>query len=114
YLSASTYIRAFAGYVQEFNRNFLSLPALPARTLPDACTNTNIVVRAIPTEKHGTYFALINVSLKKQQQAVINLPAGGELIRCALNKSTGKKIPAGGGKIMLNFHPCELKALLVK
>ncbi|MGD8238109.1 MAG: hypothetical protein PVH68_06120, partial [Armatimonadota bacterium] len=61
YLSSSSFNRGFPEYVRAFNAAFLALPALPSEIVDDASPDPDIVVRAIATEDHGTYVAIVNV-----------------------------------------------------
>ena len=113
YLSATSWTRGFPEYVRRFNAAFLSLPALPSKMIEGVCKDPEVVVRMIKTEKHGTYFAIINTGLIKKQ-VVIKFPVSGEIISAVSGKKTGKEFPQGGGKLKLSLYPCELKSILIK
>ncbi len=89
YLVGSTFNRGFPQYVRDFNREFLSLPALPSKILPKACKDNAIVVREIATPKNGRYYAIVNTALTPKT-VQIYLP---------------------GKQLRLSFHPCQVRAI---
>jgi hypothetical protein len=66
YLTGRTYVRGFPKYVRNFNTAFLSLPALPSQRLDNVSSDPEVVVRAIKTEKHGTYYAVVNTGMTEK------------------------------------------------
>ncbi len=100
YLSGGNFGRGFPEYVRAFNTAFLSLPALPSRVVPNAASDGEIVVREIPTQGHGTYYALVNTGLKAKSNVTLKLPG-------ALQDAATKRPIAAGAQ---SFYPCELKA----
>ncbi len=107
YLSGGNYSRGFPQYVRSFNANFLALPALPSRVLADAAADPEVVVRAIATERHGTYLAVVNTGSTAKAEVAIKLPAGGQLVAAV----GGQPLPSQGGTVRLALHPCQLLAL---
>ena len=75
YLTGSNYTRGFPGPVVEFNRNFLALPALPSRRLPNACDDLEVTVRAIDCAT-GTYLAIVHTGWREKRDVRLRLPAG--------------------------------------
>ncbi len=110
YLSGGTYARGFPRYVREFNTAFLSLPALPSKLVPNAASDSDVVVRAIATEKHGTYLAVVNTGMTDKSSVTVKLPAKGRVTDAA----TGEAIEANGGTITLSLYPCQLRALRIQ
>lgn len=101
--------RGFPDYVRNFNAAFLSLPALPSEVAANASPDADVVVRAIKTPKHGTYFAVVNTSFVPKE-IVVTLPAAGNTTDAA----TAQPVAADGGKVTLSLYPGQLRALHVK
>ncbi len=110
YLVGSNYGRGFPEYVRDFNTALLSLPALPSEVLDEAASDSDVVVRAIPTPSHGTYLAVVNVGLEAKENVVIRLPASGRVT----DAPSGDVVPADGGKVVLSLDPCQLRALRIQ
>ena len=107
YLMGNNYQRGFPEYVRAFNTAFLALPALPGKRLADASSDKDVVVRAIETPEHGTYLAVVNVSMEGKGGVAIRLPKSGKRTDAA----TGQVLRAADGKITLSFYPGQLRAL---
>jgi hypothetical protein len=105
YLSGGNFGRGFPEYVRAFNTAFLSLPALPSRVVPNAAQDSEIVVREIPSEGHGTWYALINTSMKEKKNVAIKLPGKGQI-----SDATTKKAISTGEQATASFYPYEMKA----
>ena len=110
YLAAAVFTRGFPEHVRRFNAAFLALPALPSTRLPEACADSDVVVRAIETKGHGTYVAVVNGGLAARGDVTVKLPRGGKLTDAA----TGRAIEARDGAVTLSLGPCELRALHVQ
>ncbi|NQT87022.1 hypothetical protein HQ560_09675, partial [bacterium] len=110
YLSGGNFGRGFPKYVREFNAAYLALPALPSQIVKGASSDPAVVVRAIKTEKHGTYLAIVNTALTPRKAVAITLPAKGPVTDAA----TGNALTAADGKLTLPFGPCRLRAIRVK
>lgn len=110
YLRALNFGRGFPLYARNFNTAFVSLPALPSEVVADAASDAQVVVRAIKTDKHGTYFAVVNTSVNPVSGVKIKLPAGGKVMDAA----SGTAIDAAGGSITLDLYPFQLRALHVQ
>jgi hypothetical protein len=110
YLISNTLVRGFPQYVREFNRAFLSLPALPSVAVAGASTDEEVVVREIEAGKHGTYYAVVNTSLHSKNKVQIKLPKNGTIT----NAATGEAMTASDGMIELEFYPGQLVSLHVK
>ena len=76
YLVGANFGRGFPEYVRNFNANYLALPALPSTLVPQATADAEVVVRRIDTDRHGTWIAVINTSLKAKPNVSVSLPAG--------------------------------------
>jgi len=109
YLSSNCFTRNFPKYVRAFNAAFLSLPALPSKVLDGAADAKGVAVRAIETEKHGTYLAVVNTDFEPTS-VTVTLPADGTLT----NAATGEAMTATDGRVELEMHPCQLIALHIQ
>jgi hypothetical protein len=109
-LAAATYNRGFPEAVRRFNAAFLSLPALPSEVLAGAASDDEVIVRAIRTEEHGTWLAVVNVGLRAKDGVRIKLPAAGKVTDAA----TGEALPARDSALVLDFAPCELRAVHIR
>jgi hypothetical protein len=110
YLHGSNYGRGFPQYVREFNAHYLALPALPSERLTDASDDKDIVVRAIRTQHHGTWLAIVNTALTAKPHARIRLPAAG----IARDAVTETPLPVTTGTLELSLHPCQLQSVHLK
>jgi len=108
-LTGNTNNRGFPRYVRRFHAAFLALPALPSKVVPGAALDPEVVVRAIPTEKHGTYVAVVNTGVREKKDVSVTLPVEGTVRDAA----TGKDLTARRGKIVLNLDPAELRSLRI-
>jgi hypothetical protein len=109
YLVGLNFNTGFPEYVRNFNAAFLSLPALPSKVLPGAADDPEVVVRAIPTDGHGTYFAVVNAGLEGKEDVTVELPGEGTVTDAA----TGEVLARRAGMITLSLYPCQLRALRV-
>jgi len=109
YLTSNSLGVGFPKYVRNFNANFLALPALPSKIVPEASSNPAIVVRAIETPEHGTWYALVNTSINPAKDVTIRIP-GSNPVESAL---TGERLSANGA-VRDSFYPFELKAWRVR
>lgn len=107
YLIGSNFGRGFPQYVREFNANFLALPALASERLPQASADAEVVVRAIRTPKHGTYYAIVNTGWVAKKSVALQLTKTGKLAELV----SGRTLAARTGKVLLDLHPFELRAL---
>ncbi len=73
YLLGNNMQRGFPMYVRAFNRAFLALPALPSKKLENATSNSEVVVREIKTDAHGTWYAVINTSMEDAIDVLVRL-----------------------------------------
>jgi hypothetical protein len=105
YLMGNNYGRGFPQYVREFNVNFLALPALPSERLKDACDDPEIVVRAIRTPTHGTYFAVVNTGFRSKHRAAVRLSVSGEVQEAI----SGKRLAAQNGTASVDLYPFQLR-----
>lgn len=107
YLAAASFNRGFPEHVRRFNAAFLALPALPSKVLNGASSRPRVVVRAIRTEEHGTWLAVVNTGLETVERAEITLPAPGTVTDAA----TGEDLSPEDGVLTVSLGPCELRAL---
>ncbi|MBM3498190.1 MAG: hypothetical protein FJX74_05920 [Armatimonadetes bacterium] len=107
YLASNCFNRGFPQHVRRFCSAFLALPALPSTVVANAVADPEVVVRQIPTEGHGTYFAVVNTGLSPKPEVILDLPADGRL----LDAATDAPLPREGGRLTLSLGPCELRAL---
>jgi len=110
YLSGGNFGRGFSQYVRDFNANFLALPALPSRRVDGAASVRDVVVRVIPTERYGTYYAVVNAGVGVQERVRIRLPGAKGGVRFAVS---GDELQAVDGAVTLDLRPCQLVALRV-
>ncbi|HBC86649.1 MAG TPA: hypothetical protein DCZ94_06825 [Lentisphaeria bacterium] len=107
YLAGNCFNRGFPEYVRAFNAAFLSLPALPSKIIENASADPEVVARAIPTPKNGTYVGIVNTGLKDKKDISISLPACAK----AIDNVSGQTLPLKDGKITLSLYPGELRSL---
>jgi len=110
YLAAASFNRGFPAHVRAFNAAFLALPYLPAETLKDACSDGDVVVRAMATQRHGTYLAVVNVALTAKKDVTITLPKHGRITDAAMGTALGSP----RRKLRLSLGPCQLRAFHVR
>ena len=105
YLTGNSLNRGYPEYVRRFNRAFLALPALPSEVLKNACSDPDIVVRAVPTPANGTYYAVVNTALVAKRNVAVRLGQGGT-VRDLVEE---RAVAGGAGVYRASLHPCELK-----
>ncbi len=111
YLLGNSFSRGFPEYVRSFNSAFLSLPALPGTLCKDACEDPEVALLKIPTEKHGTYFALINTGLSMKKSLRVKIPVAGKLVET----TSGKELESSDGSIYFeSLYSGQVIALNVK
>jgi hypothetical protein len=109
YLVGNNFGRGFPEYVRNFNANFLALPALPSQIIPGAASDSEVIVRRIDTETHGTWIAVINTSLMAKPNVIISLPAGQ-----VTDAVTGRPIQAAGNRITVSLYACQLRSFRLR
>ncbi len=109
-LRGNTSNRGFPGYVRNFHAAFLALPALPSKVLEGASSDPEVVVRQISTEKHGTYYSVVNIGFGRKEDVTITLPSAANLTDAA----TGQPVIAENSTVKLSFYPAQLRALHAK
>ncbi|HCE46648.1 MAG TPA: hypothetical protein DET40_24130 [Lentisphaeria bacterium] len=107
YLAGNSFNRGFPEYVRTFNAAFLSLPAMPSKIIDNASADPEVIARAFPTEKYGTYVGIVNTGLTDKNAIEVSLP------KCSKVTDTvsGETIPVKDGKIKLSMYPGQLRAL---
>ncbi len=78
-LCGSVYSTGFPGYVRQFHRAFLSVPALPSTRVAQAASDPEVIIRQVETPSQGTYFYVINTSLQTKRDVRVTLPGEGSL-----------------------------------
>jgi hypothetical protein len=111
YLTSNSFSKGFPEYTRAFNAAFLSLPALPSRVVQNASTDPEIIVRAIPAGKQGTYFAVAHVGLLPKSKVTLTLPVAGTV----KDAVTGTIVSGNntGRTLTLSLEPCQLRAFVV-
>ena len=112
YLMGSNYTRGFPGPVQEFNRNFLALPALPSKKLDGAADKPDVTVRLIDCSAKGAgkYFAVVHTGYTGKKGVKIKVPADVK----ALTDINGQRYPVQKGVATLDLKPWQLLTLWAK
>ena len=77
YLAGSSFSRGFPVPTRAFNAAFLALPAIPSEILTGAASDAEVIVRAYPSESHGTFSAIVNTGMGAKRDVVITLPDSG-------------------------------------
>ena len=108
YLAGNNFGRGFPVYARNFNANFLALPALPSKLVPEASSDPEVVVRSIetPGKRH---FAVVNTS--KNPKREIAIKTGGNVVTALAG---GEPVPNEGGTVKLDFYPFQLISLGVE
>lgn len=114
YLAAGSFTRGFPEAVRAFNAAYLALPALESRVVKGAAEDPEVVVRAIATERHGTYLAVVNVGLTEKAGVAVTLPAAGAATDAATDAATGLPLTVTDGRVRLTLPPGSLRALHVR
>jgi len=107
YLNASSFSTGFPEIMRRFNQAFLAVPALPSKRLDAASSDPEIVVREISTPTHGTYYYVVNTSMRPKTAVTVKFPAPGTMT----NQVTGEK--QKDGPLKLDLDAAELRAYLV-
>lgn len=110
YLVGLNFNRGFPEAVRDFNRAFLSLPALPSQVLAKAVGDPEVVVRSIPAGPHGTYLAVVNTGLTAKTNLLLTLPLSGRLT----DAPTGEPLQPNDRHLPLTLLPCQLRALRIQ
>ena len=109
YLMGSNFTRGFPGPVQEFNRNFLALPALPSKRVEGACDDAEVVLRRIDAGEAGDYYALVHTGWTPKADVRVRFPEG---VQRLVAPATGEAFaPGADGAVSLAFRPWQLLAL---
>lgn len=110
YLMGSNYTRGFPGPVQEFNLNFLALPALPSKVLAGAADAPDVTVREIDAGAAGRYFAIVHTGSQMRKGVGIRLPGA----KVAMLPATGKSLALKNGVATFDLKPWQLIAVRAK
>ena len=110
YLIGSNYTRGFPGPVQEFNLNFLALPALPSKVVPGAAQAEDVVVREINGGSAGRYYAVVHTGFSPKKGVKVRFPNA----TIAQLPATGKPLTLKYGTAVLDLEPWQLLAVRVK
>ena len=104
YLASAVYTSGFAEYARAFNQAFLSLPAVPSTVLGSAVTDKNVVVREYKTDKHGTWYAVINIGMEDVIDVDIKLAKTKNLV----NAITKEKVKSKSNKVRVSLYPGQV------
>lgn len=107
YLTGGNFGRGFPAYVQDFNANFLALPALPARRLEGAASDPRAAVQAMDAGEKGTYLAVVNTAPTALTDVRVKLPGPGPVRALA----SGAAMTPDDGSIILTLRPFQLVAV---
>ena len=110
YLMGSNYTRGFPGPVQEFNLNFLALPALPSKVVPGAANAPDVVVRAIDAGASGKYYAVVHTGSRPKKGVKVRFPGAKQ----AQLAAGGKPLKLEKGVATLDLKPWQLLAVRAK
>ena len=97
--------------MQEFNRNFLALPALPSKPLAGACDDAAVVVREIDCTAQGAgrYFAVVHTGWTPKTGVGVRFPDG---VAKLVAPATGETFaPGPDGAVSFDLQPWQLLAL---
>jgi hypothetical protein len=106
-LCGSAFSTGFPDHVRRFNAAFLALPALPSEVVPGAADHADVVVRQIRTPKDGTYFLVVNTSMKDVKTRV-TVPGKG-----TLRDLVARKVLSDRSVLELALHSGELRSYRV-
>lgn len=106
YLEASSMSRGFPAYVRRFNQALLSLPALPLSTATGMADNAEVVVRKTAATVNGTYYAVINPTLRDKAQVTVTFPAS--KVTDLLTQTTHAV-----NALRMDLYPGEVRTFLV-
>jgi hypothetical protein len=107
YLCASSFSTGFPDAVRRFNAAFLAVPALPSTVVKGAASDGEVVVREVPTPSSGTYYYVVNTSMKALSSVTVHLPAEGGVRDLVEHRD----LPAG--PLHLALEPGELRSYRV-
>ncbi len=107
YLCASSFCTGSPGYVRRFNQAFLSVPALPSTLVRGASSDPEVVVREIPTPRHGTYYLVINTAMRPKSGVSVRFPARGAV------RDLGQHRELRDSLLELKMEPGELRSYRV-
>ncbi|HOS93269.1 MAG TPA: hypothetical protein PLQ54_08155, partial [Armatimonadota bacterium] len=79
------------------------------RVLEGVASDPEVVVREIPTERHGTYYAMVNTSMSRKDAVRVKLGAIGAITFAA----SSEPLVARDGALELSLYPGELLAVHV-
>jgi hypothetical protein len=105
-LCASSYSSGFPDAVRRFNEAFLAVPALPSVVKIGAASDAAVVVREVPTARHGTYYYVINTAMQPNRGVTVHLASRGALRDLVAHTP----VVAQGGALRLDLEPGELRS----
>jgi hypothetical protein len=108
YLCASSFSTGFPDRVRRFNEAFLAVPALPSKIVDGASTDPEVVVREIQTSRQGTYYLVVNPSMRSKERVAIRLHAQGAVRDLVDHRDLA------GSSLILNLDPAELRSYRVR
>jgi hypothetical protein len=78
--------------------------------MPNACDDSDVVVRCIRTKEHGTWLAVVNTGLASKGKVIIGLPEDGTV----RNAVSHEILPVKHGCIELALRPFELRSVWIE
>lgn len=108
FLCASNFSTGFPLQIRRFVQAFVAVPALPSRVVAGAASDPDVVVRAVVTERHGTYYWVVNPTWHAKPAVRVVFPAAGE----RADLVTGRKM--GQDALTLSLEPGGLHAYHVQ
>jgi hypothetical protein len=108
FLCGSSFSTGFPVEFRQFALAFQAVPALPSVVVKEAASDADIVVREIQTDRHGTYYFVVNPTWTEKQDVRISLPARGK----AINLVT--RAGATGNALLMDLAPASLHAFMVR
>ena len=113
YLIGSCMARGFPSVVREFNQNFLALPALPSKVVPNACDDPEVTLRVIDCKKAGVnakYYALVHTGKTAKKDVKVRIPGAGKAV--TLPAFGNKKVAVDDGVLTFkSLRPWQLLAI---
>jgi hypothetical protein len=107
FLCASSFSTGFPLELRGFFQAFQAVPALPSRLVPQAANDAGVVVREIPTQRHGTYYFVVNPTWSTKASVRVKLPAVGQITDLVRRQSLGS------GPVELRLEAASLQAFHV-
>jgi hypothetical protein len=108
FLCASNFSTGFPLRVRRFVQAFVAVPALPSRVVADVASDPDVVVREVTTQRHGTYYWVVNPTWYAKTTVRVTFPTDGERVDLV----TARKVASG--VLTLSLDPGDLHAYHVQ